>query len=129
VHDAFITLGFFSLTQIDFNLTSIAAILTIIGYSINDSVVIFDRIRDNLRKYKKMPIIELLNLSINETITRTTLTSVTTIISLIVLVLVGGEVIRGFSLATMFGIIIGTFSSIYISAPVLIYFNLRPEPK
>lgn len=129
IHDAFITLGFFSLTQLDFDLSSIAAILTIVGYSINDSVVIFDRIRDNLRKYKKMPMAELLNLSINQNLSRTVLTASTTVLSLIVLVFVGGEVIRSFSMATLFGIVFGVYSSIYISAPVLIYFKLRPETK
>jgi preprotein translocase subunit SecF len=127
VHDAFLTLGFFSLTQLEFNLSSIAAILTIIGYSINDSVVIFDRIRENLRKYKKMPITELLNVSINNNLARTVLTSLTTLIALLALVLMGGEVIKSFSLAALFGVLVGTYSSIYIASPVLIYMNLRPE--
>lgn len=125
IHDAIITIGFYAFTQIEFNLTSVAAVLTIIGYSINDSVVIYDRIRENLRKYKKMPISELLDLSINETLSRTIMTVMTTLLALLALILVGGEVIRGFSMAMFFGIVVGTYSSIYISAPVLIYFGLR----
>ena len=125
IHDAVITIGFYAFTQIEFNLTSVAAVLTIIGYSVNDSVVIYDRIRENLRKYKKMPIAELLDLSINETLSRTIMTVMTTLLALLALILVGGEVIRGFSLAMFFGIVWGTYSSIYISAPVLIYFGLR----
>lgn len=128
VHDTIVTVGFFSLTQIEFNLSSIAAILTIIGYSINDSVVIFDRIRENVRKFKKMPIEELLNLSINDNLARTTLTSFTTLVALFALVLVGGEVVRGFSLACLVGITVGTYSSIYVASPVLVYMKLRPEP-
>ncbi|MDA0782261.1 MAG: protein translocase subunit SecF [Rickettsiales bacterium] len=127
IHDAVITLGFFSLTQLEFNLSSIAAILTIIGYSINDSVVVFDRIRENLRKYKKMPMHELINVSVNNNLTRTMLTSLTTVVALLALVLMGGEVIKSFSLAALFGVIIGTYSSIYIASPVLIYMKLRPD--
>ena len=126
IHDAWLTVGFFSLTQLDFDLSSIAAILTIIGYSINDSVVIYDRIRENLRKFKKMPIAELLNLSINETLSRTILTVGTVLVAVLTLILVGGEVIRSFSLSTFFGILIGTYSSVYISASILIFLNLRP---
>ena len=125
IHDSILTIGLFSLLQIEFNLTSIAAILTIIGYSINDSVVIYDRIRENLRKYKKMPLSELLNLSINDTLSRTILTAGTTIVALIALVWLGGEVIKGFSVAVLFGVIVGTYSSIYIAAPALIFMNLR----
>lgn len=127
VHDAILTLGFFSLTGLEFNLTSIAALLTIVGYSINDSVVIYDRIRENVRKFKKMPMDALLNLSINETLSRTVLTVLTTLLSALALIFFGGEVIRSFSLSVFFGIMVGTFSSIYISAPVLIYLKLRPE--
>ncbi|NDF11880.1 MAG: protein translocase subunit SecF [Proteobacteria bacterium] len=126
-HDAMVTVGFFCITGLEFNLTSIAAILTIIGYSINDSVVIYDRIRENLRKFKKMPLEELINLSVNETLSRTILTSSTTIITLIALVLLGGEVIKGFCLAMLFGIVVGTYSSIYISAPVLVFINPRQK--
>lgn len=125
VHDGIITIGFYALTQIEFNLTSVAAVLTIIGYSINDSVVIYDRIRENLRKYKKMPIGDLLDLSINETLSRTIMTVMTALLALLALILVGGNVISGFSTAMFFGILWGTYSSIYISAPVLIYFGLR----
>jgi preprotein translocase subunit SecF len=125
IHDAVLTLGFLSLTQLDFDLSTIAAILTIIGYSINDSVVIFDRIRENMRKFKKMGLTELLNLSVNETMARTIMTSTTTLVSVLALVLVGGEVVRSFSLAVLFGIAVGTYSSIYIGSPVLIYMKLR----
>lgn len=127
IHDAALTLGFFSLTKIEFNLTSIAAILTVIGYSINDSVVIYDRIRENLRKYKKMDLLDLINSSINSTLSRTILTSSTTLVSLLALIFFGGEVLKSFSLATFFGIIIGTYSSIYISAPVIVYFDPRKK--
>ena len=127
MHDAIITLGFFSFAGLEFNLTSIAALLTIIGYSINDSVVIYDRIRENVRKFKKMPMDEVLNVSINDTLSRTTLTVCTTLLAALSLILFGGEVIRSFSVAVFFGIIVGTYSSIYISAPVLIYLNLRPR--
>ena len=125
VHDAIITIGFYAVTQIEFNLTSVAAVLTIVGYSVNDSVVIYDRIRENLRKYKKMPISELLDLSINETLSRTIMTVMTTLLALLALIFVGGDVIRGFCTAMFFGIVWGTYSSIYISAPVLIYLGLR----
>lgn len=125
-HDVFMTLGFFVVSQVDFSLSSIAAILTIVGYSLNDTVVVYDRIRENLRKYKKMPIPELLDRSMNETLARTTLTSFTTFLALLALFTFGGEVIRSFVAAMLFGVIIGTYSSIYIAAPVLIFFNLRP---
>lgn len=123
VHDAILTLGFFSLLQLEFNLSSIAAILTIIGYSINDSVVIFDRIRENMRKFKKLALPELLNKSINNNLSRTLLTSLTTSIALLALVIVGGDVIKSFSLAALFGVIVGTYSSIYVASPILIYFD------
>ncbi len=126
-HDVLLTLGLYSLLSLEFNLTSIAAILTIIGYSINDSVVTYDRIRENMRKYKKMPLGELLNKSINEMLSRTLLTSGTTIAALLALVLFGGEVIKGFSIAVLFGVIIGTYSSIFIAAPLLIFMNIRPD--
>lgn len=124
-HDVILTVGFFSITQLEFNLSSIAAILTIIGYSINDSVVIFDRIRENVRKFKKMTIEEVLNSSINSNLTRTMITSFTTIVALIALVLMGGEVIKSFSLSALFGVIVGTYSSIYIASPILSYMDLR----
>lgn len=127
IHDAVLTLGFYSITQIEFNLTSVAALLTIIGYSINDSVVIYDRVRENLRKYKIRPLKEVLNLSVNETLARTFLTAGTVLAALIGLVTFGGEVLFGFSAAMIFGVVVGTYSSIYVSATILIYMNLRGE--
>lgn len=126
IHDSIMIIGFFALTRFEFGLTAIAAILTIVGYSINDSVVIYDRIRENMRRFKKMEIFELLNLSINDTLSRTILTASTTLLASVALALFGGEVIRGFSWAMVFGVVVGTYSSIYISAPTLIYLNLRP---
>lgn len=123
LHDAILVLGFYAVSGFDFGLTAVAAVLTIIGYSINDSVVIYDRIRENMRKYKQMGLSELINLSINETLSRTILTASTTLVAALVLLVYGGDVIRGFSAALVFGIIVGTYSSIYISAPVLIYFG------
>lgn len=128
-HDAILTLGFFAVSGLEFNLTSIAAILTVIGYSINDSVVIYDRIRENLRKYKKLNLSSLINSSINSTLSRTILTSGITLFLVLSLMIFGGEVLRSFSFATFFGIIIGTYSSIYISAPILIYFDPRKAEK
>ncbi len=125
-HDSIMILGFFAVTRFEFGLTAVAAILTIIGYSINDSVVIYDRIRENMRKFKKMEISDLLNLSINETLSRTILTASTTLLAALALYVFGGEVIAGFSAAMVFGVIVGTYSSIYISAPALIYLNIRP---
>lgn len=129
VHDAVLTLGFYSVTGLEFNLTSIAAILTVIGYSINDSVVIYDRIRENLRKFKKMDLAELINSSANSTLSRTLLTSGATLLSLLALVLFGGEVLKSFSQAAFFGILVGTYSSIYISAPILLYLDPRRGQK
>ena len=125
-HDVFLTLGFFVVSQVDFSLSSVAAILTIIGYSLNDTVVVYDRIRENLRKYKKMPIPELIDRSVNEMLARTTLTSFTTFLALLALFVFGGEVIRSFVAAMLFGVVVGTYSSTYIAAPVLIFFKLRP---
>ncbi|MBU6141195.1 MAG: protein translocase subunit SecF [Proteobacteria bacterium] len=127
IHDVVLTLGFYSVTGLEFNLTSIAAILTIIGYSINDSVVIYDRIRENLRRFKKMELANLINSSANSTLSRTILTSGITLISILALVLFGGDVLYSFSVAAFFGIVIGTYSSIYISAPILIYFDPRKK--
>lgn len=127
IHDSIMMVGFYAVTQFEFGLTAIAAMLTIVGYSINDSVVIYDRIRENMRRYKKMPFAELLNLSMNETLARTVLTSTTTLLAAAALAIFGGEVIRGFSLSLVFGIAVGTYSSIYISAPALIYFKMRAE--
>jgi preprotein translocase subunit SecF len=119
VHDTIIALGFMSVTDLDFNLASIAALLTIIGYSVNDSVVIYDRIRENLRKYRSKSIDYIVNLSVNETLSRTTLTVLTTLLTNLALIIWGGEAIRSFSILMFFGIIVGTYSSIYISAPLL----------
>jgi preprotein translocase subunit SecF len=127
LHDVLATLGLFALTQIDFNLATVAAILTVAGYSINDTVVVFDRVRENLRKYKKMPFIELLNKSVNETLSRTFLTSFTTMLAMFALFLFGGEVIASFTIALMWGIFVGTYSSIYVATPVLIYLKLRSD--
>lgn len=125
VHDAILTVGFFVLSGFDFGLTSIAAILTIIGYSINDSVVIYDRIRENMRRYKQRSLEDIINESINATLSRTLLTAGTTILAAGALVLFGGEVIKGFSAALLFGVVVGTYSSIYIAAPILIYLDAR----
>ena len=126
-HDVIFTLGFLSLFNVDFSLSSIAAILTIAGYSINDSVVIFDRIRENLRKYKKLELADLFNLSINNTLSRTVMTSLTTFIALICLYFFGGEVIKPFAIAMIIGVIIGTYSSIFIAVPTLLIFKFRPQ--
>ncbi len=124
VHDVVLTIGMFAVTGFEFNLASIAAILTIVGYSLNDTVVVYDRVRENLRKFRKMPISELLSLSINHTLSRTTLTSLTTALALLALVVFGGEVIRSFTVAMTWGVFVGTYSSIFIAAPLLIYFKL-----
>ncbi len=125
VHDVVLTIGMFAVTRIEFNLASVAAILTIVGYSINDTVVVYDRIRENLRKYKQKPIPDLLNLSINETLSRTVMTSVTTLLALFALFFFGGEVIRGFSFAMIWGVLIGTYSSIFVAAPLLLHLKLQ----
>lgn len=127
MHDTVMIIGFYALSGFDFGLNAIAAVLTIIGYSMNDSVVIYDRIRENMRRYKKMPFPDLLNLSMNETFARTLLTSTTTLLAALALALFGSEVIRGFSWSLVFGILVGTYSSIFISAPTLIYLRMRPE--
>lgn len=128
-NDVIVTIGLFVILQLDFSLSSIAAVLTIIGYSLNDTVVVYDRIRENLRRYKRQPLTEVLDRSINETLSRTTLTSVTTLLALISLWVFGGEVIRSFTLAMIFGVVIGTYSSIFLAAPFLILFNLRRNTK
>jgi len=124
-HDAIATIGLFAFTQMEFNLSTVAAILMIAGYSINDTVVVFDRIRENLRKYKKKLLPELFNFSINQTLARTLMTSITTLLALLALYAFGGEVIRGFVVALLFGIIIGTYSSIFVASPVLLLMNVR----
>jgi preprotein translocase subunit SecF len=128
LHDVIAIVGVFALLGYEFNLTIVAAVLTIAGYSINDSVVVFDRVRENMRKYKTMPFVELIDLSINQTLSRTFLTGITTIMVLIVLYILGGEVLRGFSFAMLFGVIIGTYSSIFVAVPLLLYMNVRPVP-
>ncbi len=125
VHDVGLTIGMFALTQFEFNLASIAAILTIIGYSINDTVVVYDRVRENLRKYKSMPLADLADLSINETLSRTTMTSLTTLLALLALYVFGGEVIASFVFAMMFGVVVGTYSSVFIAVALLLELKLR----
>ncbi|PKQ05364.1 MAG: protein translocase subunit SecF, partial [Alphaproteobacteria bacterium HGW-Alphaproteobacteria-12] len=120
VHDVLATIALFCLLQIEFNLQSIAALLTIVGYSMNDTVIVFDRVRENLRKYKKMDLAALIDLSVNQTLSRTVMTSGTTLLALLALYIFGGEVIRGFTFAMIFGIFIGTYSSIFIAGPVLL---------
>ena len=127
VHDIVITMGLFSLLGFDFGLSEVAALLTLAGYSINDSVVVFDRIRENLRRYKKMPLVDLLNLSINEMLSRTVITSTTTFVAVLALYVFGTEVIRGFSFAMLFGILIGTWSSIFIASPFLLWVGLKRD--
>ena len=127
VHDVFITIGIFSFFQIEFNLSIIAALLTIIGYSMNDTVVVYDRIRENLSKYKKLDLYELINSSINQTLSRTVLTSLTTLIALFSLYLLGGEVIKGFTLAMIIGVFIGTYSSTFIASQLLLYLGVKRD--
>jgi len=126
-HDVIITLGFFSLFSLEINLSIVAAVLTIVGYSMNDTVVIFDRVRENLRKFSDIKIYELTNISINETLSRTIITSVTTLLALLSIYIFGGEILKGFSLAMILGVIFGTYSSIYIANPVLV--KLRVSQK
>jgi preprotein translocase subunit SecF len=128
VHDTAATIGFFVITGLQFDLSSVAAILTIIGYSLNDTVVVYDRVRENLRKYKRLPLVELIDKSLNDTLARTLVTGMTTLLALTALAVFGGEVIRSFTVAMIFGVVIGTYSSIFIGAPVLIYFKLRALP-
>ena len=127
VHDVILTFGFFSLTQLEFNLNVVAAILTIIGYSLNDTIVVYDRIRENLKKWRKMAIEPLLDLSVNETLSRTVVTSLSVMITLAILLVMGPEVIFGFTAAMLLGIVIGTLSSIYVSASILIWLNVGPD--
>ena len=125
IHDTVTTVGLFALLGLEFNLASVAALLTIVGYSLNDTVVIYDRVRENLRKYKAMPMAELLDRSINETLARTLMTSGTTLLALTALAIFGGPVIRGFVIAIIWGVLIGTFSTVYVATPILVHFNLR----
>jgi preprotein translocase subunit SecF len=126
-HDIAMTLGFFAFTRLPVDLNVVAAFLTIVGYSLNDTVVIYDRIRENLRKYRKMAILPLLNLSLNETLARTVVTSLTVLLALGVLMLIGPQVIFGLAIAIFLGVVIGTYSSIYISAPVLVWLGVEPD--
>jgi len=127
IHDVTGTIGLYALLQLEFNVSSIAAILTIIGYSLNDKVVIFDRVRENLRKYKRMPLVELLDLSINETLSRTVLTHVTTFLAMMPFVFFGGEAIFGFSVAMCWGIVIGAYSSIFVASPLQLILGIRRD--
>jgi preprotein translocase subunit SecF len=127
VHDVALTFGLFALTQMEFNLNTVAALLTIIGYSLNDTIVIFDRIRENLKKFRKMDIMALLDLSVNETLARTVMTSLTMLIALGALILWGPDVIFGFSVAMFFGVFVGTYSSVYMAAPILIWLKVGPD--
>ena len=123
-HDVILTLGFFSLFSLEVNLSIIAAVLTIVGYSMNDTVVIFDRVRENLKKHLDIKIYEITNISINETLSRTLITSATTLLALISIFIFGGEILKGFSLAMILGVIFGTYSSIYIANPILVFFRV-----
>ncbi|WP_033069633.1 protein translocase subunit SecF [Thalassospira australica] len=125
LHDVLITIGFFVITGVQFDLATLAAVLTVAGYSINDTVVVFDRIREYLRKFRKMEIPDLLDLSINSTLSRTTMTSLTTLLALIALFVFGGEAIRGFTMALIFGVVIGTYSSICVASPLLVVLRLK----
>lgn len=124
-HDVILTFGFISLLKIEFNLTEVAAILTIIGYSMNDTVVVFDRFRENLRKYKKLPVAEVIDMSINEMLTRTIITSMTAVLALVALVFYGGPTLYGLSIVMLFGIVLGTYSSIYIAAPIILIWGVK----
>ncbi|MEZ0244088.1 MAG: protein translocase subunit SecF [Sphingomonas sp.] len=126
-HDVVLTLGFFALTRLEFDLNVVAAILTIIGYSLNDTIVVYDRIREDLRKYRKMAIPELLDLSVNETLSRTIVTSLSIAMVLAVLLVLGPDVIFGFTASMLLGIVVGTFSSIYVAAPILLWLRLKPD--
>jgi preprotein translocase subunit SecD len=127
VHDVALTVGVFSELQIQFDLAIIAALLTLVGYSLNDTVVVFDRVRENLRKYKQKPLREVLNLSINETLSRTMVTSLTTLLALLALYFLGGDVIRGFVFAMIWGIIVGTYSSIFVASTVLMWLGVKRD--
>ena len=129
MHDLLLTVGFFSVTHLEFNTTSIAAILTIVGYSLNEAVIVLDRIREVMRKYKRLSTAEMIDMSINAVLPRTIMTATTVFLALLALVLFGGEVIKSFSLAMMWGIFVGTYSSIFICSPILIYLGVRNEAR
>ena len=126
-HDIIITLGVFSIFNLEINLSIIAAVLTIVGYSMNDTVVIYDRVRENLRKYSDIKIFELTNISINETLSRTLITSTTTLLALLSIFFIGGEILKGFSLAMILGVILGTYSSIFIANPILVFYKVSQK--
>jgi preprotein translocase SecF subunit len=128
-HDVTLTIGFFILLNLEFNLTIVAALLTIIGYGINDTVVVFDRVRENLRRYKTMPLVDLLNLSLNQTLARTVVTTVTTFLAILSMLVLGGEVIRGFNIAMLWGVIIGAYSTIFVATVVVLKLGVDREPK
>ena len=125
-HDVVATIGLFSVLGLEFNLATVAAVLTIAGYSINDTVVVFDRIRENMRRYKRLSLADLLDRSVNDTLSRTVMTSLTTLLALVSLFLFGGQVIRDFTFAMIWGVLIGTYSSIFLAAPILLYMKVRP---
>ncbi len=125
VHDVIITIGIFAFTRLEFNLSIIAALLTIVGYSLNDTVVTYDRVRENMRRFKKTPLAAVIDMSINQMLSRTILTSVSTLVALIALYVLGGEVLRGFTFTMIWGVIIGTYSSVFIAAPILIWLNAK----
>ena len=127
VHDVLITIGIFSIIGLEFNLSIIAALLTIVGYSLNDTVIVFDRIRENLKKYQSVELLEVLNKSINETLSRTIITSLTTLLALLALFIFGGEVIRGFTFAMIWGVLIGTYSSIFIASSILLKLGVKRD--
>ena len=128
-HDVITTIGIFSILQLEFNLATVAAVLTIAGYSINDTVVVFDRVRENLRRYKQLPMADLLNRSVNETLSRTVMTSVTTLLALFSLFFLGGEVIRDFAFAMIWGVVVGTYSSVWIASATLLWMGVRPSER
>ncbi len=125
IHDVILTIGVFSILRYEFNLSIIAALLTIIGYSLNDTVVVFDRVRENLRNFKSLPLLKVLNMSINNTLSRTIMTSVTTLLALFALYFLGGDVIRGFTFAMIWGVLVGTYSSIFVAAKILLIFDVK----
>ena len=125
MHDTILVFGFFAVTQLEFTLTAVAAILTVIGYSMNDTVVVFDRLRENLRKYKKMPLAEVIDLTVNETLSRTIITGITAIMALAILAVLGGDALRPFAISLIFGIVFGTYSSIYVGAPIILLWGVK----
>jgi preprotein translocase subunit SecF/SecD/SecF fusion protein len=125
LHDTILVFGFFAVTQLEFTLTAVAAILTVIGYSMNDTVVVFDRLRENLRKYKRMPLRDVIDLTVNETLSRTIITGITAIMALAILAVLGGDALRPFAISLIFGIVFGTYSSIYVGAPIILLWGVK----